>query len=173
MEEVHRWRFPANLRRHYDKLASAPEGLVVVGDANTSLNPLYAQGMSHGAVGTSILDQCLSDQRSAAGAGRIDGLAKRFHLAYSRFLDECWFTSTVEDYGAVSSNGGGRLVSKLASWYLGRVTEMTWRDAGVAREFIDVMHLQRAPITLMRPSVVVKALLPSSSSAHQSRPVRA
>ncbi|WP_276806659.1 FAD-dependent oxidoreductase [Mycobacterium nebraskense] len=173
LEEIHRWRFPANLRRRYDKLASAPEGIVVVGDANTSLNPLYAQGMSHGAVGASILDKCLSDQRVATGAGRIDGLSKRFHRAYSRFLDECWFTSTVEDYGAVSSNGGGRLTSKLASWYLGKVTEMTWRDMGVAREFIDVMHLQRAPTTLMRPSVVMKALLPTSSSAHQSRPVRA
>lgn len=171
--DIHRWRFPANLRHHYDKLASAPEGLVVIGDANTSLNPLYAQGMSHGAVGTSILDECLSQQRTAAGPGRIDGLAKRFHQAYSRFLDECWFTSTVEDYGAVSANGGARLVSKLASWYFGKVTEMTWHDAAVAREFIDVMHLQRAPLTLMRPSVVMRALLPTSSAAHQSRPVRA
>ncbi|MFV1362781.1 FAD-dependent monooxygenase [Mycolicibacterium elephantis] len=173
LEEVHRWRFPANLRRHYDKLASLPEGFVVVGDANTSLNPLYAQGMSHGAIGTTILDRCLSEQREAAAPSRIEGLSKRFHRAYSRFLDECWFTSTVEDYGAVSANGGGRLVSKAASWYLGKVTEMTWRDAGVAREFIDVMHLQRAPTSLMRPSIALKALMPSSAAAHQTRPIRA
>ncbi len=173
VEEVHRWRFPANLRRHYDKLASAPEGLVVVGDANTSLNPLYAQGMSHGAIGTSILDACLGEQRMTAGAGRIDGLSKRFHRAYGRLIDECWFTSTVEDYGAVSASGGGRIISKFASWYLGKVTEMTWRDAGVAREFIDVMHLQRAPTTLMRPSVAIKALLPSAPASHQARPIRA
>jgi 2-polyprenyl-6-methoxyphenol hydroxylase-like FAD-dependent oxidoreductase len=173
LEDVHRWRFPANLRRHYDKLASAPEGLVILGDANTSLNPLYAQGMSHGAIGASILDVCLAEQRADVGAGRIDGLAKRFHRAYSGFLDECWFTSTVEDYGAVSTGGGGRLVSKVASWYLGKVTEMTWRDTEVAREFIDVMHLQRAPMTLLRPSLALKALLPSSPAAHQSRPARA
>lgn len=173
VDDVHRWRFPANLRRHYDRLASAPDGLVVIGDANTSLNPLYAQGMSHGAIGASILDRCLTEQRVASGSGRIDGFAKRFHRAYGRFLDECWFTSTVEDYGAVSAGGGGRLVSRLASWYLGKVTETTWRDAEIAREFIDVMHLQRAPKTLMRPTVAVKALLPSSPAAHQVRPVRA
>lgn len=173
VDEVHRWRFPANLRRHYDRLSTAPDGLVVVGDANTSLNPLYAQGMSHGAIGASILDGCLTEQRAEVGAGRIDGLAKRFHRGYSRFLEECWFTSTVEDYGAVSSSGGVRIVPKLASWYLGKVTEMTWRDTGIAREFIDVMHLQRAPVTLMRPSVALKALLPSSPAAHQRRPVRA
>ncbi|WP_205873128.1 hypothetical protein [Mycobacterium camsae] len=49
---------------------------------------------------------------------------------------------------------------------------MTWHDAAVAREFIDVMHLQRAPLTLMRPSVMMRALLPTSSADHQSRPVR-
>ncbi|MGE0214845.1 FAD-dependent oxidoreductase [Mycolicibacterium sp.] len=173
VDDVHRWRFPANLRRHYDKMAAAPEGLVVIGDANTSLNPLYAQGMSHGAIGTSILDACLSEQRHDVGAGRIDGLSKRFHRAYSQLLDECWFTSTVEDYGAVSTNGGGRLVSRIASWYLGKITEMTWRDESIAREFIDVMHLQRAPMTLMRPSVAVRALMRASAGAHQVRPARA
>ena len=56
-----------NLRRRYDLMASFPEGLVVVGDANTSLNPLYAQGMSHGAIGASILDACLTEQRATVG----------------------------------------------------------------------------------------------------------
>lgn len=165
LEPVYRWRFPSNLRRHYDLLASAPEGLIVVGDANTSLNPLYAQGMSHGAIGASILDTCLTEQRATTGAARIHGLSRRFHTAYSRFLDECWFTSTVEDYGAVSNNGGGRLMSKLASWYLGKVTQMTWSDEAVARDFIEVMHLQQPPTVLMRPKLILKALLPAPTQS--------
>lgn len=173
LEPVYRWRFPSNLRRHYDLLSSAPEGLVVVGDANTSLNPLYAQGMSHGAIGASILDRCLTEQRATAGAARIEGLSRRFHTAYSRFLDECWFTSTVEDYGAVSANGGGRLLSKLASWYLGKITQMTWDDAAVARDFIDVMHMQQPPTTLMRPKLILRALLPAPvPPRHANAPAR-
>lgn len=174
LEPVYRWRFPSNLRRHYDRLSSAPEGLVVVGDANTSLNPLYAQGMSHGAIGASILDACLTEQRIKAGVGQIQGLSHRFHHAYGEFLDECWFTSTVEDYGAVAANGGGRLLSRLASWYLGKVTEMTWQDPAVARDFIDVMHLQQSPSILMRPSLILKALLPTPPPASRlTKPVRA
>ena len=174
LEPVYRWRFPSNLRRRYDRLATMPDGLVVVGDANTSLNPLYAQGMSHGAVGASILDACLSEQHAAVGNGSIEGLSRRFHSAYSRFLDECWFTSTVEDYGAVAANGGGRLVSRLASWYLGKVTEMTWQDTAVARDFIDVMHMQQSPSVLMRPSLILKALLPTPLPAERlTKPVRA
>lgn len=174
LEPVYRWRFPSNLRRLYDRLGTAPDGLVVVGDANTSLNPLYAQGMSHGAVGASILDACLAAQRAATGAANIQGLAQRFHAAYSRFLDECWFTSTVEDYGAVAATGGGRLLSKAASWYLGKVTQMTWSDTVVARDFIDVMHMQQRPTVLMRPELILRALLPASiPEARLTRPARA
>lgn len=167
LEPVYRWRFPSNLRRHYDRMMSAFEGLVVVGDANTSLNPIYAQGMSHGAISASILDGCLTEQREAVGTGRIAGLSHRFHTAYSRFLDECWFTSTAEDYGAVSSGSGGRLQSRLASWYLKKVTELTWRDEAVAREFIDVMHMQQRPTRLMRPALLLKALMPAPAAEAQ------
>lgn len=174
LEPVYRWRFPSNLRRHYDRMTSAPEGLVVVGDAYMSLNPIYAQGMSHGAIGASILDRCLTDQRGAKGP-EIQGLSRRFHTAYSKFLDECWFTSTVEDYGAVDARSGGRLQSRLASWYLKKVTELTWRDEAAAREFIDVMHMQRSPTVLMRPGMVLRALMPAPSSEPHGlqKPLRA
>lgn len=170
LEPVYRWRFPSNLRRHYERMEAPPEGLVVVGDANTSLNPLYAQGMSHGAIGASLLDACLAQQRAQAGEGCIAGLAQRFHRAYAAFLDECWFTSTVEDYGAVAASGGGRLAARLASWYLGKVTQMSWHDARVARDFIDVMHLQHPPTVLMRPSLILRALLPTAPSAASLAP---
>lgn len=155
-------------------MESAPDGLVVIGDANTSLNPIYAQGMSHGAIGASILDTCLTEQRAAVGTGRVFGLSRRFHTAYSRFLDECWFTSTVEDYGAAASRRAGRTGSRIASWYLKKVVEMAWHDEDVAREFIDVMHMQKSPTTLMRASLLLRAAMPASAELHASiKPVRA
>lgn len=174
LEPVYRWRFPSNLRRRYDRLASAPDGLVVIGDANTSLNPIYAQGMSHGAIGASILDTCLTEQRTTVGNDRISGLSRRFHTAYSRFLDECWFTSTVEDYGADASRSSGRMVSRIASWYLKKVVEMAWHDEAVAREFIDVMHMQKSPTTLMRAGLLLRAAMPASAESLASiKPLRA
>lgn len=161
LEPVRQWRFPSNLRRHYDKLASMPDGIVIVGDACVSINPIYAQGMSHGAIGASILDQCLFEQRARASAGQspVAGLTRRFQKKYSKLIDECWMTSTTEDYGATDGVVDTTLRTKALNWYMSKVNELTWADKSAAKAFLDVMHFLSPPKTLFRPSFVMRTLL--------------
>src|SRR6201999_4346354 len=57
--EVAHHRVPSNRWRRYDKMRRTPDGLLVVGDAVCSFNPIYGQGMSIAAIEATVLRDCL------------------------------------------------------------------------------------------------------------------
>jgi 2-polyprenyl-6-methoxyphenol hydroxylase-like FAD-dependent oxidoreductase len=46
VSDITYYRFPTSVLRHYERLATLPEGFVVLGDAIGSFSPVYGQGMS-------------------------------------------------------------------------------------------------------------------------------
>jgi hypothetical protein len=77
-----RYRYPANLRRRYERLAEFPKGYLVLGDALCSFNPVYGQGMTVAAQQAMLLRECLD-------AGAAD-LARRFFARAADVIDTPW-----------------------------------------------------------------------------------
>jgi 2-polyprenyl-6-methoxyphenol hydroxylase-like FAD-dependent oxidoreductase len=149
-------KFPSNRRRHYERLARFPDGLAVVGDALTSFNPIYGQGMSTAALGAATLDACLRAQ--AALGGGLSGFSRRFQKRLARLIDVPWMTVTGEDFRYAQAEGRRPVWIQALNWYTGRVYRLAQQDERVSRRFLQVMHLMKHPAVLFEPYVLRRVL---------------
>jgi 2-polyprenyl-6-methoxyphenol hydroxylase-like FAD-dependent oxidoreductase len=96
------YRFPCGIRRRYERLRHFPTGLLVIGDAVCSLNPVYGAGMSLAATEAASLDHCLT-----SGDGSL--AARYFHAVY-RATNLAWWIAACGDYGLTHQNRKARLL---------------------------------------------------------------
>jgi len=70
------YRFPASLRRHYERMA-LPAGFAVMGDALCSFNPVYGQGMTVAAAQAEALETWLREGPAVTTAALPGTLRRR------------------------------------------------------------------------------------------------
>ena len=154
------FRFPANQRRRYDRLARFPEGLLVVGDAIASFTPIYGPGMTVAAKEALELRQCLVD-------GTND-LAKRFFTRASRVVDVAWNIAVGNDL-KLSGVKAASPVARFLSWYVGKVQIAARTDPKAALAFMLVASLIAAPPSLLHPRIALR-VLQANLRANAGRP---
>lgn len=155
-------RFPANRRRHYERLADFPRGLAVVGDALCSFNPIYGQGMTMAALAATTL----ADAFAQAGndTERLDA-GRLFHRRFATTLDGIWSQSTSEDLRFPEAVGERPWWLALSNRYSARVYQASLRDEVVSKAFLQVMHLIEPPSSLLRPAILARVLRSGARSA--------
>ncbi|MGK4584009.1 NAD(P)/FAD-dependent oxidoreductase [Kitasatospora sp. HPMI-4] len=168
---IHGFRPPPSRRRHYERLAGLPEGLLVVGDAACTFNPMYGQGMSVAARSALVLRDLLA--AGASGAHRSRGpIARRqtvvelpvnsrmIQRAVFREAGAAWRAACAEDLRYDTTLGGRRgPLLKLQHAYLDRVLNAAQRSKAAQDAFIDTLSLTAPPTRLFAPAVLLQAAL--------------
>lgn len=145
-----RYRYPANLRRRYERLARFPNGYLVFGDAICSFNPVYGQGMTVAAQEAACLHDCLE-------AGNAD-LARRFFAAAATAIDTPWDIAVGNDLRHPQVVGPRSPKVRFINWYIGKLHMAARHDARLATAFLEVANLEASPTQLLHPATVLRVI---------------
>ena len=150
LTEAVRYLFPSNLRRRYERLKRFPDCYLVMGDAVSSFNPLYGQGMSVATLEALALADCL------AAAPSPDRLWRPFFKTIGHIVDTPWAIAAGGDFAFPGVTGPRPAGTDLVNWYLNYVHRAAATDRRVCRVFFDVANLLRPPTALFGPSIVAR-----------------
>lgn len=141
-------RVPSNRWRRYDKMRRTPDGLLVVGDAVCSFNPIYGQGMTVAAIEATVLRDCLR---------RGDhGLARRFARAAAKKVRVAWQTAVASDLALPEVPGPRPWWIRINNACLAPVMTAAESDPAVAAQFMRVTAMVDSPRQLLRPAMLLR-----------------
>lgn len=159
LSPIRGYRATENRLRRFERLARWPERFVVVGDAVCSFNPIYAQGLTVGALGVVELEACLRRQRRRHPDGNLTGLARRFQKRIARRNRLPWMMATVEDLRWPTTLGRRPTwQNKLTYWYMRGLFAVMAERPAVTRTFLQVMHMVKPPAALFKPDILLQVL---------------
>ena len=143
-------RFPASIRRRYENLKRFPDGYLVFGDAISSFNPIYGQGMSVAALEAMALDGVLRENPR--------DLARRFFARAATIVDGPWSTAAANDLRMPEATGPRTRSVKLINSYMAKLHQAAHSDPVLSLAFHQVANLLAAPETVLHPRLMLRVL---------------
>jgi 2-polyprenyl-6-methoxyphenol hydroxylase-like FAD-dependent oxidoreductase len=156
--------FPASRRRRYERLKTFPRRLIAIGDAISSFNPLYGQGMSVAALEAVALHDALSSGR--------DEVPQRYFKATRRIVDVAWDLAVGSDLSLPEVDGHRSPITKVSNVWAEQILRAAEHDPYVAEVFGSVADLVAPPSVLMRPRFVWRVARNRPSDGRQDHRAR-
>lgn len=171
LSPICRYRFRYQYRRRYEQAARLPDGLLVLGDALCSLDPLFGQGM------TVIARQARQLEHGLAHLSGPEDLHP-VQAAIARVLALPWLLTGIEAQRYPQSwplSGAVPPQRRLLQWYAARIFALSECDADAHRAFLSLMHLRAGLGSVVQPWLlrrVCAGLLPRWSPPPESHSAR-
>jgi len=144
------YRYPANVRRRYERLARFPKNFLVFGDAISNFNPIYGQGMTVAAQQAIALRDTLREARTDYAQGFFDAAAG--------IVDVPWDIAVGNDLRHPRVSGARPAKVRFINWYIGKLYRAAQHDGDLATAFLRVANLEVPPETLLDPAIVARVI---------------
>jgi 2-polyprenyl-6-methoxyphenol hydroxylase-like FAD-dependent oxidoreductase len=155
-------RMPYSVRRRYERLKRFPKGLLVVGDAICSFNPIYGQGMTVAAFEGRVLNQALRD-------GSNSNLAARFFASAATAVDSPWTIAVGNDLRMPETTGPRNLGVSIINWYLSKLHSKAHHDGELSLAFHRVANLLAPPPSLLSPKYAARVFFGTRANLHKTQ----
>jgi 2-polyprenyl-6-methoxyphenol hydroxylase-like FAD-dependent oxidoreductase len=157
LDEPVPFRHPASVRHRYERLSTFPGGLVVIGDAMCTFNPVYGQGMTVAALQALALRDHLRQHATPQ--------PMTFFRHIGRIVDVPWSMATGGDLAFPNVVGRRTVQMRLLNGYLAKLLAGAAHDPRLGRAFLRVAGLVDPPQALLAPGVAARVLRPGPRRA--------
>ena len=151
LSPIRSFRFARQTRHHYEELRDMPGGLIVLGDAFCSLDPLFGQGMTLAALQAKMLGRLLRDSPTGSHGRAWRGLTRDFHRAAARTVQVPWLLTASEAFRYPQATGNRPALTPFLQQYAAHVFELSANDPEIYDRFLKHMHLRKGISSLFHP----------------------
>jgi len=150
LSEPVKYTYPESTRYHYESLNDYLAGLLVIGDAFSSFNPIYGQGITIAAL------EALALRGLLGGAPGAAGLERRYFRAAGKLVAEAWETSASSDLRFPEVEGARRPGARLVNAYGEKFRAAASVDPALGKTFLRVANMIDKPAKLLAPGTVIR-----------------
>jgi 2-polyprenyl-6-methoxyphenol hydroxylase-like FAD-dependent oxidoreductase len=148
---IARFRLPASVRRHFERLDTFPTGLLAIGDAICRFNPVFGQGMSVATREAVVLDSLLQDDVPT------DRLAEQFFTRIQPTIETPWGVAQ-SDFVYPATRGVRPADFEKRTQYNIGLTRLAAQDSEVHKLLAEVQNLLKPQSALREPALATRVM---------------
>ncbi len=155
LDGVARYGFPESVRRHFERLAVFPRGLLPIGDAICRFNPVYGQGMSVAALEACLLRRLF--ERLGEDSNPLAALAPAFFAEVQTLIETPWSVAIL-DFAFPDTRGQRPPDFEITLKFGIALTRLAAEDPAVHKLTLEVQHLLKPRSVYRDPTLVQRVL---------------